>query len=175
MLLFHFRVNTSAVELTTSQLLFSDENRPVEQDYQRTIIDHYNTVEIPVNFYNKTATLAKVNNYIKEVTHGRITKLLSSSDLKEASLILASAIFFKGQWKVPFNISHTTEAMFYDDFGAEAGTVNMMFQRGAFPYTAIADLEAHILELPYGKSNRTSMIIMLPRKGISWFKQKIWK
>lgn len=42
----------------------------------------------------------------------------------------------------------------------------MMFQRGVFSYTGISDLDAHVLELPYGKENRLSMIILLPRKGV---------
>lgn len=42
----------------------------------------------------------------------------------------------------------------------------MMFQRGAFSYTGISDLDSHVLELPYGKEDRLSMIILLPRKRV---------
>lgn len=42
----------------------------------------------------------------------------------------------------------------------------MMFQRGQFSYTGISELDAHVLELPYGKEDRLSMIILLPRKGV---------
>lgn len=67
---------------------------------------------------------------------------------------------------MPFNRSYTTEEQFFDEFGNLVGNVNMMFQRGPFSYTAIAELESHVLELPYGKEDRLSMIILLPRKQV---------
>lgn len=66
----------------------------------------------------------------------------------------------------PFNVSQTQEELFYDESERPVGPVNMMFQRGVFSYTGIADLDAHVLELPYGKEDRLSMIILLPRKGV---------
>lgn len=66
----------------------------------------------------------------------------------------------------PFNISQTQEEPFYNETDHVVGNVNMMFQRGVFSYTGIADLDAHVLELPYGKEDRLSMVILLPRKGV---------
>lgn len=67
---------------------------------------------------------------------------------------------------MPFNRSYTNEEPFFDEFGKLVGNVNMMFQRGPFSYTAIAELESHVLELPYGEDDRLSMIVLLPRKNI---------
>lgn len=66
----------------------------------------------------------------------------------------------------PFNRSFTAEEKFYDEFDKELGNVNMMFQRGPFAYTGLAELQAHVLELPYGTDDRLSMIILLPRKRV---------
>lgn len=41
----------------------------------------------------------------------------------------------------------------------------MMSQKGVFGYAAHAELQAHVLELPYGNEERLSMYLMLPRKG----------
>lgn len=43
----------------------------------------------------------------------------------------------------------------------------MMFQRGVFPYIAWAELDSHLLELPYGRNGEMSMILFLPRKGVT--------
>lgn len=67
---------------------------------------------------------------------------------------------------MPFNRSYTNEEPFFDEFGKLVGNVNMMFQRGPFSYTAIAELESHVLELPYGEDDRLSMIVLLPRKNV---------
>lgn len=155
------------MELTTTQVLYSDRNRPIDFDYERTIENFYKTEQISVNFLDVPNSLKMINDHINLVTHGRISQLLDASDLQDAALVLASAIFFKGMWKVPFNRSFTTETPFLDENGRETGKVNMMFQRGPFPYTAIADLDSHIVELPYGKDNRLSMVILLPRKGVT--------
>lgn len=81
-------------------------------------------------------------------------------------MILLSGIHFEGQWKFPFNTSFTREENFYDVNETPIGRVPMMFHRGPFPYVAIAELECHVIELPYGHSNELSMIVMLPRKGL---------
>lgn len=49
------------------------------------------------------------------------------------------------------------------------GEVQLMFQQGPFAYTAVAELESHLLELPYG-NKELSMILILPRKGKSFCK-----
>lgn len=82
-------------------------------------------------------------------------------------MILLSGIHFEGLWKFPFNETFTRREPFFDIAGNEIGKVDMMFERSPFPYAAISELEAHVLELPYGQNNQLSMIVMLPRKGAS--------
>lgn len=102
-------------------------------------------------------------------------------------MILLSGIHFQGSWKSVFNASHTKPAQFFDYKNERVlGSVKMMFQRGNFAYTAIQDLGAYVLELPYApvKANRfgsnsdpnivqyddrNSMIIVLPKKGQELF------
>ncbi|XP_055696770.1 serine protease inhibitor 77Ba [Phlebotomus papatasi] len=158
-------VNTSTLEISTLHAMFSDKNRPVHPDFERRIEQFYYTEVIPVNYLETLQTAQTINRYVATATGGKINQILKRGDLMDANMILISAIFFRGQWRSPFNVSQTTEEPFYDEFGKTQGKVNMMFQRGSFPYTAIADLDAHILELPYGNLNRLSMIILLPRKG----------
>lgn len=79
--------------------------------------------------------------------------------------MLLSGIYFQGKWQKVFNQSFTQQEDFFDIAGKKIGRVDMMFQRGSFPYAAVAVLEAHLLELPYGNDDRMSMILVLPRKG----------
>lgn len=184
-------VNASTVEVAVNQALFSDQNRPVDPEYASKLDNIYEADHLPVDFYNSLDTFSRINKYVSDKTQGRIPRIVNLDDLNEAQMILISAIFFKGQWKVrirdavsenldynwydclfysisqmPFNRSYTTEEQFFDEFGNLVGNVNMMFQRGPFSYTAIAELESHVLELPYGKEDRLSMIILLPRKQV---------
>lgn len=79
--------------------------------------------------------------------------------------MLLSGIYFQGKWQKVFNRSFTQQEDFFDIAGNKIGRVDMMFQRGSFPYAAVAEIEAHLLELPYGNDNTMSMVLVLPRKG----------
>jgi serine protease inhibitor len=98
---------------------------------------------------------------------------------------MLSGIHFQGSWKSVFNTSSTKQMPFFDyKQERRLGQVRMMFQRGNFAYTAIQDIGAYILELPYaakssnnrnsgGNSDpssivyedRVSMIVVQPKKG----------
>lgn len=68
---------------------------------------------------------------------------------------------------MPFNRRCTTPQAFLDHRGKQTGTVNMMFQRGPFSHTAIADLEVRALELPLGNEDRLSMVVLMPNELIN--------
>lgn len=93
-------VNTSNVEVSINQALFSDKNRPIETEYAYKLDHHYKAEHMPINFYNPAEAYNEINRYVNEHTHGRISKIVNMDDLKEAQMILISALFFRGQWKV---------------------------------------------------------------------------
>lgn len=93
-------VNTSTVELSVNQVLFSDQNRPVDIDFAFKLDNVYEADHLPVNFHNTPETFNKINDYINEQSHGKIRRIVNMDDLKDAQMVLISAIFFKGQWKV---------------------------------------------------------------------------
>lgn len=80
-------------------------------------------------------------------------------------MILLSGLNFKGRWKEPFNQSYTFTDNFYDIKENKIGEVQMMFQKGPFPYAFVLELNSHVLELPYG-TGQLSMVFLLPRKGM---------
>lgn len=60
-------------------------------------------------------------------------------------------MYFKGQWKNPFNKTATRRAPFFgEDRKITLGEVQLMFQARPFPYDRNDRIKAHILELPYG-------------------------
>lgn len=99
-------INTSMVEVAINQALFSDLNRPVENDFAYKLDHVYEAQHMPVDFHNPEDTYNKINRYVSEQTHGRINKIVNIDDLQEAQMILISALFFRGQWKVRFIFFH---------------------------------------------------------------------
>lgn len=59
-------------------------------------------------------------------------------------------MYFKGQWKNPFNKTATRRAPFFAEDRKTLGEVQLMFQARPFPYDRNDRIKAHILELPYG-------------------------
>jgi len=149
------------------QVMFSDKNRPVERDYEDKLLRVYEADIVPIDFHKTAEAYYEINDYVEAKTHGKISKIVQPEDLHDLQMVLISAIFFKGEWKFPFDRQHTKEEPFFDENGNNLGNVNMMSQKGSFGYTAHADLMAHVVELPYGNADRLSMYVLLPRKGLA--------
>ena len=93
-------VNTTTVELSVIQALFSDVNRPLDSEYNDKLENIYHADHVPVNFYDTAGAYNQINSYVDRQTHGKITKIVNTDDLRDAQMVLISSIFFKGQWKV---------------------------------------------------------------------------
>lgn len=94
------RINTTTVELAVEQVLFSDLNRPVEYEFQDKLQRIYEADFQSVDFQQQKLTTERINNYIRQATRGRISKIVTREDVKNSQMMLLSAIYFKGQWKV---------------------------------------------------------------------------
>lgn len=97
-------VNTSTVELAVNQALFSDINNPIDNNYARILENDYEADHLPVNYRIPFNAVKTINDHISYRTQGKIQDVLKPDDLAEAQLLLTSAIFFKGQWKVRYYI-----------------------------------------------------------------------
>ncbi|XP_058115942.1 serine protease inhibitor 77Ba [Anopheles ziemanni] len=156
------------VQLSAVQHVITDENRPVAKDFETSLEHFYNpNILQPMNFADVNQTYERINRLVSDATNGQIPKAIEISDLQDARLIMLSVLFFQGQWTVPFNRSFTTKVPFYDENEQPIGMVEMMFQRGIFPFAGFKELDAQILELPYGEGRHLSMLLIMPRKGVA--------
>jgi serine protease inhibitor len=105
-----------------------------------------------------------VNAWVASETNGLITQILPRGNYDSVDAVLANAIYFKGSWTTAFNPNLTTAAPFTLTDGTEV-SCQMMNQAGSFPYLSGAAFQA--VELPYGQTNRLSMLIILPAVGVN--------
>nr|CAD7438947.1 unnamed protein product [Timema bartmani] len=157
------QTNTSSIELHSVNALFTDLNRPIDPNYRNIAMNNYHCNVIPVNFGKPVASAESVNKWVSRATHQHILELVLPDDLKNPDLLLANAIFFRGQWKIPFNKNVTFLDKFYDEEGVELGKVQMMFHNGPFLHGFLNDIDAHFLELPY-EGDKFCMLLVLPRE-----------
>ena len=107
--------------------------------------------------FNSPATVGKINSWASEKTNGKIPKVIDQIQPDNVLFIL-NALYFKGDWKTPFDPAQTSDTPFKLASGATT-LVRMMhlktnFRRAFRPaYTAF--------ELPYG-SDKFVMTVLLP-------------
>lgn len=93
-------MNTSTIEVASYQAIFNDINKPVQRDYEDRITGVYEANLFPVNFDDVYNTVNQINGEIKKATRGLIPIVIEPYDLKDAGLLMMSALYFKGKWKV---------------------------------------------------------------------------
>uniref|UniRef100_A0A8C4Q237 Serpin domain-containing protein n=1 Tax=Eptatretus burgeri TaxID=7764 RepID=A0A8C4Q237_EPTBU len=71
--------------------------------------------------------LYRINKWVEDKTEGNIKELLKSLP-ENLSLIILSAIHFKGEWKYQFDTKHTTPQLFHQNT-ENASQVPMMFHK----------------------------------------------
>lgn len=155
----------SSVELDNANALFTDKNRPVNKDFETTVQRYYHANILPIDFQQVQQSAYKINSWVSNATRNRIPQIVNENDLIDPHLILANAIYFKGQWKYPFNRSSTTNEDFKDEDGNILGKVPMMKHLSTFVYGYINQVEAYVLVLPY-VGDKFSMMLVLPQKKV---------
>jgi serpin B len=106
---------------------------------------------------------AEINTWVKERTHNRITDLVSPGKLAKQPWVLSviSAVYFKGDWAIPFEAKMTKHDTFTRLDGSQIKVPLMHNSSRNFPYMEGADFQA--LEMPY-RGWGLSMVVFLPKK-----------
>ncbi|KAH8295630.1 hypothetical protein KR018_000561 [Drosophila ironensis] len=156
--------NTPTVEVASLQAVYTDISLPVKSSYH-SAVQSYNVQPMEVDFYNRD-TVHLINEATNLTTRGLIPYTVLPQDIYGARMFLLSSLFFKGQWKFPFNKTLTKVENFYNENEEVISQVSMMSQEANFAYVAnVEGLDGYVLELPYGSQDRLSMIVVLPKRG----------
>ncbi len=102
------------------------------------------------------ATVKKMNQWASDNTEKKIEKVIDEIKPEEV-LFLMNALYFKGDWKLPFDTKNTQNETFTT--ASSKKTVPMMNIEDSFAYTSNGVFSA--LELPYG-SEKFNMALVLP-------------
>jgi len=111
------RTKSNSYELRIANALYGEKTYPFLDSYEQTIGKYYETGAIrQADFKNNYPTeRAKINQWVEEQTANRIKNLLpnlSPNQAKLLRLVLVNAIYFKGDWSVPFKETSTKDRPF---------------------------------------------------------------
>lgn len=152
--------SSSGVSLTSKNFVFLDNDFTVYPQFKATLQNDF-AASIKILDFDDPNSARIANTYI-EKSGGRVSNVLRSDDFQESRMILTNVISFKGLWSSPFNVTDTVLEPFYNEQKEVIGSVNMMYQKGQFPFSNIKALRSFVMELPYGTNKKYSMVIVLP-------------
>lgn len=120
---------------------------------------HYYEAEITGLDFNDPHSVTTINSWVDNATEGLITSIVDDID-PELIVLLVNAVYFNGDWTVPFNERLTQNKPFHHVTG-EIEDIPMMYQDGTIDYHVNDEFEA--VRLPYGKAEQLAMYVMLPK------------
>uniref|UniRef100_A0ACD5X870 Uncharacterized protein n=1 Tax=Avena sativa TaxID=4498 RepID=A0ACD5X870_AVESA len=143
--------------------------------YRQTAVESFKAEARVVDFFSKAEDAREeISNWVGEATKKLITSVLPPGSLHgRTRLVLADAIYFKGEWEKAFRRSRTKEHWFYCLDGS-AVHVPFMDGSGGDDYLVGCHDGFKVLKLPYKQATkglggaRYSMCVFLPsaREGL---------
>ena len=161
------------VQLHVANSLWPHNKYPFKEKFLSLVKKNYKTEITAVDYVRQTEKARKtINTWVEDKTSGKIKDLINPGVLDALTrLVLANAIYFKGNWASQFDKKHTRDMLFKLSPDETAKTP-MMYQKGQFGYWADKDLQ--VLEMPYvGK--QLSMVVLVPTRidGLPQLEKKL--
>ncbi len=130
-----------------------------EPDYLASVKSAFDGSLLKVNFANGPGAAARINAWVSDKTHGRITNLISASAITpQTRLVLTDAVYFKAGWLTDFEEAASKPGIFHVAPGNEV-TIRMMNAAGQYSMTRGDGME--MLQIPY-RYYDASLLIILP-------------
>jgi serpin B len=153
--------NTGSNELLTANGLWVQQGFAIEPAFEKTLAGAYLAPLTPVDFIlDSEGARSRINRWTEAHTKEKIRNLFPPGSLDaQTRLVLASAIYFHGQWEKPFVVSLTQPAPFMRPSGGPS-QASFMNQTSQFGYAET--LDAQVLEMRYAGTG-IAFDILLPK------------
>ncbi|QTD63451.1 serpin family protein [Acinetobacter towneri] len=148
-------------KLATVNDLWMQQGLTPNKAYVDTVQRYYGGQVTTLDFEdNPDPSRLIINKKIAQHTNQLIPELLPKGSIKKITVaVLTNAVYFKGDWKMPFKVQSTSEQPFYNHSGTSS-PIKMMHTQADFGYSE--DKQVQVVQLPY-KGDDLSMLIVLPK------------
>jgi len=163
------------ITLETANKLFVEQAYQLSSNFLQDSEKFYQTTAESVDFANNTEnSRILINNWIEDKTRSKIQNLLPSGSINQLTrLVIANAIYFKGDWMNKFDQKNTRLSDFFVN-ETKVAKVQMMSQEEKFRIGYDQELGVQVVSLPY-KGESISMILLVPteRFGLKALESKL--
>ncbi len=154
-----WRANTGGMEAANAVWLLDDYE--YKDDYIKTVTEEYMADARPLAI---PGAMDAVNAWAKNKTHGRIDKILSEEPDPLTRLILANALYYLGEWELPFEANDTSDR----EFAAPGGSVTVPFMHSDWSVPYYSDDQFSMISLRFksqADEGHYAMAFILPAEG----------
>ena len=155
------RITARGVTLSAGNSLWIGTRFHPKAEFLHTADTRFGDVVFTADFDQPQQAAKRINGWISDKTAGHINDLISPANLVGAGMVVANAVYFKGDWETPFKAAATSDKPFHLISGKEI-PVPQMFHQGHYRYAEKDGVQ--ILELPY-QGGDVSMMLILPSQG----------
>jgi serpin B len=149
------------VELYLAANLWGQRGYGFDNGFKKLLQECYGAGLEETDFGTPDKARKTINAWVEKQTCHKVPELFGPGSINhESRLVLASAIYFKGDWIHAFNKHGTQNSSFWIDANRKV-QVPMMNQTATFGYFENAHLQA--LRMPY-RANHHALIVLLPTK-----------
>ncbi|KAM7344390.1 serine protease inhibitor 42Dd-like [Cochliomyia hominivorax] len=166
--------NPNAPQFKMADRIYVNEFYALQPDFNKLSSEHFNAIAKNIKFQNEKLAADEINHFVSEATNNRIAEIVKKEELSsKTAAILVNSIYFKGQWKNPFDAKNTQNSYFNTN-SEKKKLVKMMHYTGHFYFADLPELDATALQLPYNNSD-ISMLIILPNalEGLEKLESKL--
>ena len=141
--------------------LWVDRRFALDPTYAARVREHYQAEATALDFAAPD-TVAAINAWISQHTQGRIAEVLPAGSLSpEAPLVLANAVYFRGDWASKFEASATKPGLFALANGRQVQVPLMHLRSRQLGYLRGPGYQ--LVLLPYqGHPRSASMLLLVP-------------
>jgi serpin B len=149
--------NSNDVVLEQADRVWIEDGLQVLAQFTNELTQYYNAQLGRMEFSNLQGAADAMNAWAAQATHGTITHFIDPSQLQNAQMVLANAVYLDAKWAHPFDASDTAPAPFL----TPTGTVDVptMHELTALSVAHGADYTA--VGLPYA-GNKLEMDVVMP-------------
>ena len=159
-------LNTGNNQIKVANRLWIQSGVSVLDDFMETLTKGYEVKSELLNFADAETARSLINKWVEEQTNRKIKDLIAPGVLNALTrLVITNAVYFKGQWKTPFDANLTRPLPFHVNSSEEV-TVPMMYLKTKKDCYYTETNELQVLSLPY-QGDGIRMVIILPRKSNS--------
>ncbi|KAK0083851.1 hypothetical protein PV325_008097 [Microctonus aethiopoides] len=152
----------SDADLIVASKIFTANTFELKNTFKDVTRKYFGSVAQSMDFSKTEESASKINNWAAQSTNNRIKELVKPAHIQNAQMIMANAVYFKGEWADSFP-TYLTKSKPFHISETSTKNVDMMSITGEYNWGPISQLGAKYLEIPY-KSENASMFIILPNE-----------